>query len=89
MSLTLIQDFNQEYVMALIKDAKYFYDGTLTICVITTIDDFKIVETSNVVNIDQYDKIRGRKIAYDKAVNKLFDYAAFLYKNQLKKINQN
>ena len=43
MSLTLIQPFNQEYVMALIKDAKYFYDGTLTICIITTIDDFKIV----------------------------------------------
>lgn len=60
MSLTLIQPFNQEYVMALIKDAKYFYDGTLTICIITTIDDFKIVETSNVVNIDQYDKMRGR-----------------------------
>lgn len=85
MSLISEQQFNKEYVMSLIKDSKYFYDGTLTICIITTTDDFKIVEISNVVNIDQYDKIRGRQIAYDKAINKLFDYAAFLYKSQFKK----
>lgn len=72
--------FNQDFVMSQIKDTKYFYDGTLTICVITTLSDFKIVETSSVVDETKYSKDKGRLVAYEKAISKLFDYCAFYVK---------
>lgn len=74
------QVFNQEFVMSQIKDTKYFYDGTLTICVITTLSNFKIVEISNVVDETKYSKEKGRLTAYEKAISKLFDYCAFYVK---------
>lgn len=72
--------FNQEFVMSQIKDTKFLYDGTLTICILTTLSNFKIVATSNVVNEENYSKDRGREIAYKKAIDQLTDYCSFYIK---------
>ncbi len=78
-------DLTPEFVMAQIKDSKYFYDGLLTICVITTLSDFKIVAHSFSFSEKRYDRAIGMSAAYDKAIAALFEHCAFY----LKTINNN
>ena len=42
--------------------------------------DFKIVESSNLVDPKRYDQIKGMEIARQKATSKLYDYCAFYLK---------
>ena len=67
-------ELTEEFVLSQIKDVKYFYDGTLTICVITTLSDFKIVESSNLVDPKRYDQIKGMEIARQKATSKFVQF---------------
>lgn len=73
-------DLNIDFVMAQIKDVKYFYDGMLTICVLTTISDFKIVGTSCAFDPRKYDQIIGMEAARQKATDALFEHCAFYLK---------
>lgn len=74
-------ELNNEFVLSQIKDVRYFYDGTLTICVLTTLSNFKIVESSNVFDEKKYDQVRGMEAARQKATAKLFEHCAYYLKN--------
>lgn len=78
-------ELTQDFILSQIKDVKYFYDGTLTICVITTLSDFKLIGSSNVADPLRYDRIKGMEIAREKATIELGDYCVFY----LKMINSN
>lgn len=78
-------ELTQDFILSQIKDVKYFYDETLTICVITTLSDFKVIGTSNVLNPLQYNRIKGMEIARQKATAILGDHCAYY----LKTINSN
>lgn len=78
-------DLTPEFVLSQIKDVKYFYDGTLTICVLTTISNFKIVGTSSVFDERKYCQIKGMEISRADATDQLFAHCAF----HLKTISNN
>lgn len=78
-------ELTQDFILSQIKDVKYFYDGTLTICVITTLSDFKVIGSSNVMDPLQYDRVKGMEIARQKATTELGDHCVFY----LKIINSN
>ena len=73
-------ELTQDFVLNQIKDVQYFFDGTLTICVITTLSNFKIVESSNVFDELKYDQVKGMEAAREKATAKLFEHCAYYLK---------
>lgn len=75
MSVNNFESFN-EFALSQIKDTKWFYDDLLTICVITTLNDFKIVDQACAISKDEYEKTTGRQLSYNKALNKLFNHTA-------------
>lgn len=64
-----------------IVDTRYFYDGTLTICVITTVNGFKVVGKSDVVDASRYDRILGMKYSQKDAFDKLVEILSYQFKN--------
>lgn len=70
-----------EYSESNIKDVKYIYDGTLTIAILTTLNDFKFVGQSHVVDINKYDQATGMKYAYQDAFKKLVEVCAYNLKS--------
>lgn len=73
-------DLTREFVLNQIKDVRYFYDGTLTICVITTLADFKIIGSSYVFDERKYNQIKGMEAARTKAEAALFEHCAYYLK---------
>lgn len=73
-------NLDKEFVMSQIKDVKFFYDDMLTICVLTTLSDFKIVAYSACHDPLKYSAIIGREAAHAKAVDNLFEHCAFYLK---------
>lgn len=69
-----------EYTEQQIKDVKYFYDDSLTICVITTTNDFKVIGSSYTAYMSKYDRIKGMEFAYKHAFDKLIEICAFYFK---------
>lgn len=78
-------DLTPDFVLAQIKDVKYFYDDLLTICVLTTISNYKIVGTSACFDPRKYCQIKGMEFAREDATQKLFEVCAF----HLKTISNN
>lgn len=71
---------DKDFVLSQIKDTKFFYDDMLTICVVTTLSDFKIVSYSACHNPDNYSEIIGRETSYNKCIDKLFEHCSFYIK---------
>lgn len=69
-----------QYADEQIADVKYFYDETLTICVMTMVNGFKVVGESNVIDSTKYDKLKGMQISRQKAYNKFIDILAYSLK---------
>lgn len=70
-----------EYANEQVADVKYFFDDTLTICVMTMNNGFKVVGESNVIDPLRYDKMKGMEISREKALNKFIDILAYSLKN--------
>ena len=68
---------NLSVVESYINDEKFIYDGLLTICIITTTHGFKVVGTSCAFDPLKYDKMTGKSMAKNDAINKLFELVAF------------
>lgn len=73
-------ELTEDFVLSQIKDVRYFYDGTLTICVITTLSNFKIIGSSYVFDEKKYDQIKGMEAARQKATSQLFEHVAYYLK---------
>lgn len=72
-----------EYVLSQIADVKYFYDDTLTICVLTTVSGFKLTGQSYVFDPLKYSRIIGMETAHKNAVDSLFELCAFHLKTSV------
>lgn len=70
-------EFNVDFALSQIKDVKYMYDDMLTICIITTLSDFKFVGTSSCFYREKYNQIIGMETAREKATQKLIEAVAF------------
>lgn len=73
-------ELTEDFVLSQIKDVRYFYDDTLTICVITTLSNFKIIGSSYVFDEKKYDQIKGMEAARQKATSQLFEHVAYYLK---------
>jgi len=62
---------------------KYFMDGTLTICVLTLKNGFKVTGESACIDEANYDEKIGREIAYNNAEEKIWQLEGYLIKEKL------
>lgn len=74
--MNIIDHANEQIV-----DAKYIFEDTLTLCILTTLNGFKVVGESNVIDPSRYDKIKGMEISRQKAFNKFVDILAYSFKD--------
>lgn len=66
-----------EHIYQLIKLTHYWNNGKTTICILTLINGFEVVGTSSVVDSTQFDEKIGNKIAYDNAINKIWELEGY------------
>lgn len=59
-------------IRATIVDKKFLYDETLTICVLTLANGWKVVDISACVDPANYNKELGEKISYEKAEKQIW-----------------
>lgn len=69
---------NLQDIINQVKDCEYEYNGTLTICILTMRNGFKVVGTSACVSPDMYSQATGEQIAYRNAIDKAWDYEGYL-----------
>jgi hypothetical protein len=67
----------------LIQYDTYFVDGTMTICVLTLKNGFKVTGESAAASSANFDEEIGRKIARENARNKIWPLAGFVLKTRL------
>lgn len=77
-----LSNVDLQYVEDHIKGERYFYDGLLTICVLSLKNGHKEVGTSFVYDETKYDAIEGMKRSKADAMNKLFSLIYFNLRSQ-------
>lgn len=70
-----------------IKEVKFFYDGLLTICVLTLQNGFKTIGESACVSEALYSKELGEKLARDRAENKIWELMGYELKCRVDDLN--
>lgn len=73
-------NITKEHLESLVANKKFFLDDTLTICVITLKNNFKIVGTSSVLSDENFNKEIGEKIAYENAFEKIWELEGYRLK---------
>lgn len=66
-----------QIIEGLVKDHRYFQDGALTICVVTTVTGFKVVGKSCPIDSKDFDLALGQKYSYEDAVNQLWELEGY------------
>lgn len=75
-----------EDIKAKVAFVKFTRIGLKTsICLITTINGFEIVGTSSCVDVANFDLVVGENLAYDDAINKLWEVEGYLLQEKLLK----
>lgn len=69
-----------EFAEEQVKDVKYIFEDTLTICIITTTNNFKVTGESFACDASRYDQIIGMEVARKKAFDKLVEICSFNFK---------
>lgn len=72
-----------ERIMDVIQRYDYFEHGTLTVCVITLVNGFKVTGRSACADPANYDMIIGRKLAGTDARNKIWELEGYLLRQRL------
>ena len=73
-----------DLVEARIKEVEYIFRANkLTICVLTLENDFVLAETAGAVSPENFDPEIGKKIAYKRALDKLFMLEGYLLQERL------
>ncbi len=75
-----------EDLEAQVKDVSYFRDGTLTVCVVTTQNGFKLVGESACAHPDLYNEELGQKLARENAMRKLWPLMGYELRSKLHSI---
>lgn len=80
-----MQKLTEEHLTSLIIDAQYhvFPGTTLTVCCLTLRNGYNVVGESACVKPEDFDEEIGRKYAYEKAFNKIWELEGYVQKNQL------
>lgn len=72
-----------DQIKTLIASERYFVDDTLTICVLTLSNGYKVTGESAAADPVNFNSELGRKIAKDKATAEIWPLAGFLLRDQL------
>ena len=84
-----MQKLTLDYIKSLIVNAEYQRFGdTLTICVLTLRNGFTVTGESACIHADNFDEAIGKQLAYDDAVDKIWELEGYLavqrlYENSL------
>jgi hypothetical protein len=70
-------------IKSLIAAERYFVDGTLTICVLTLKNGYKVTGESAAADEANFNEELGRKIAREKAIGEIWPLAGFLLRETL------
>lgn len=71
-----------EYIEDLCEGHRFFYSGTLTICVLTLTNGATITGTSNVIDPANYDAELGEKVALSNAKEKIWELEGYALKTR-------
>lgn len=74
-----------QLILSKIAKEVFFFDETLTICVLTLNNGFKVTGESACASPENFNEELGKKIARDNAVNKIWMLEGYLLKEQLVK----
>lgn len=74
-----------QLILSKVAKEAFFFDETLTICVLTLTNGFKVTGESACASIENFNEELGKKIAKDNAVNKIWMLEGYLLKEQLSK----
>jgi hypothetical protein len=72
-----------DHILSQVKDVTYFYHKTLTIAVIELQNGFMVVGTSACVDSADFNIEIGNKLAYDQALNKVWELEGYVLRNKL------
>lgn len=70
-------------VKGVITQEEYVFKGTLTLCILTLKNGFFVTGESGCLDINNYDKEIGKKIAFECALNKIWELEGYLLKQRL------
>lgn len=73
----------QDHIESVISAVDYYFHGTLTVCVLTLVNGFKVTGESACAHPDNYDQVVGAKIALDNAREKIWLLEGYLLRQKL------
>ena len=73
----------KELINGRITDEHYVFHGTLTVCIVTVANGFKVVGTSAAAAPENFDEAVGRTYARLDCVRQLFALEGYLLREQL------
>lgn len=75
----------KERIEKRIKDVDYHIipNSTITLCVITMVNGYKVTGESACVNSDNFDAALGRRYAYENAMEKIWPLEGYLLAEEL------
>lgn len=77
-----MEKLTYEHIQSVIKSVEYVQVGVLTICVLTLQNGFTVTGESACSSLAFFDEEIGRKIARDKAENKIWQLESYLAKQR-------
>mgnify|MGYP001014628026 CR=1 FL=1 len=83
-----MEKLTHEYIQSVIKTADYLQHGVLTVCVLTLRNGFTVTGESACLSLATYDAEIGRKIAFDNAVDKIWQLEGYLAKQRMYEATQ-
>lgn len=70
-------------IKGVIAQEEYVFKGTLTLCILTLKNGFFVTGESACLDISNYDQEIGKKIAFERALNKIWELEGYLLKQRL------
>ena len=70
-------------IKGVIAQEEYVFKGTLTLCILTLKNGFFVTGESACLDISNYDQNTGKKIAFERALNKIWELEGYLVKQRL------
>lgn len=67
-----------EDIKSVVVSAEYIQNGTLTICILTLKNGFKVTGQSACVNHETFNDEIGQKIAYESALSAIWELEGYL-----------
>lgn len=78
-----------EDIKAVVVNTQYIVTGTLTLCVLTLQNGFKVVGQSACLDVANFDSQIGEQVAHQNALNKIWELEGYLLAQKLYEEAQN